>query len=151
MKVVILAGGYGTRLSEHTSVVPKPLVEIGGRPILWHIMKLYAHHGLNEFVICCGYKGHVIKDYFLNYLPHQGDFTVDLQRNQIETPSQHVGAVEGDARRHRRENHDRWPSETRQGLSRRLHILHDLWRRCQRCECAGARPIPPPTRRSRHA
>jgi len=84
MKVVILAGGYGTRLSEHTSVVPKPLVEIGGRPILWHIMKLYAHHGLNEFVICCGYKGHVIKDYFLNYLPHQGDFTVDLQRNEIE-------------------------------------------------------------------
>lgn len=85
MKVVILAGGYGTRLSEHTSVVPKPLVEVGGYPILWHIMKLYAHHGLNEFVICCGYKGHVIKDYFLNYLPRQGDFTVDLQRNQIET------------------------------------------------------------------
>lgn len=84
MKVVILAGGYGTRLSEHTSVVPKPLVEIGGRPILWHIMKLYSHHGLNEFVICCGYKGSVIKDYFLNYLPHQGDLTVDLQRNDVE-------------------------------------------------------------------
>ena len=85
MKVVILAGGYGTRLSEHTSVVPKPLVEIGGRPILWHIMRLYSYHGLNEFVICCGYKGSVIKDYFLNYLPHQGDFTIDLQRNRIET------------------------------------------------------------------
>jgi glucose-1-phosphate cytidylyltransferase len=84
MKVVILAGGYGTRLSEHTSVVPKPLVEIGGRPILWHIMKLYGHHGFNEFVICCGYKGTVIKDYFLNYRPHQGDFTIDLQRNRIE-------------------------------------------------------------------
>ena len=85
MKVVILAGGYGTRLSEHTSVVPKPLVEIGGRPILWHIMRLYSHHGLNEFVICCGYKGSIIKDYFLNYMAHQGDFTIDLQRNRIET------------------------------------------------------------------
>jgi glucose-1-phosphate cytidylyltransferase len=85
MKVVILAGGYGTRLSEHTSVVPTPLVEIGGRPIIWHIMKLFSHHGLNEFVICLGYKGHVIRDYFLNYLPHQGDFTIDLQRNRIET------------------------------------------------------------------
>jgi glucose-1-phosphate cytidylyltransferase len=84
MKVVIFAGGYGTRLSEHTTVVPKPLVEIGGRPILWHIMKLYSHHGLNEFVICCGYKGWVIKDYFLNYFAHEGDFTVDLQQNRIE-------------------------------------------------------------------
>jgi glucose-1-phosphate cytidylyltransferase len=85
MKVVILAGGYGTRLSEHTSVVPKPLVEIGGRPIIWHIMKLFSHHGLNEFVICLGYKGQVIRDYFLNYFPHQGDLTIDLQRNRIET------------------------------------------------------------------
>jgi glucose-1-phosphate cytidylyltransferase len=84
MKVVIFAGGYGTRLSEHTTVVPKPLVEIGGRPILWHIMKLYSHHGLNEFVICCGYKGSVIKDYFLNYFVHEGDFTIDLQQNRIE-------------------------------------------------------------------
>jgi glucose-1-phosphate cytidylyltransferase len=84
MKVVIFAGGYGTRLSEHTTVVPKPLVEIGGRPILWHIMKLYSHHGLNEFVICCGYKGWVIKDYFLNYFAHEGDFTIDLQQNRIE-------------------------------------------------------------------
>lgn len=85
MKVVILAGGYGTRLSEQTSIVPKPLVEIGGRPILWHIMKLYSHHGLNDFVICCGYKGSVIKDYFLNYFSHQGDFTIDLRRNRIES------------------------------------------------------------------
>ena len=88
MKVVILAGGYGTRLSEHTSVVPKPLVEIGGRPILWHIMRLYSHHGLNEFVICCGYKGTIIKDYFLDYMAHQGDFTVDLHATglrRIET------------------------------------------------------------------
>ncbi|WP_298960272.1 glucose-1-phosphate cytidylyltransferase [uncultured Methylobacterium sp.] len=85
MKVVILAGGYGTRLSEHTSVVPKPLVEIGGRPILWHIMKLYSYHGLNDFVICCGYKGILIKEYFLNYCNHGSDFTIDLERNQIET------------------------------------------------------------------
>jgi glucose-1-phosphate cytidylyltransferase len=84
MKVVIFAGGYGTRLSEHTTVVPKPLVEIGGRPILWHIMKLYSHYGLNEFVICCGYKGSVIKDYFLNYFAHEGDFTIDLQQNRVE-------------------------------------------------------------------
>src|SRR5690242_10920512 len=85
MKVVILAGGHGTRLSEETSVIPKPLVEIGGRPILWHIMKLYSHYGFNEFIICCGYKGNVIKDYFLSYLHHRGDFTIDLQSNQIET------------------------------------------------------------------
>src|SRR3979411_2353026 len=84
MKVVILAGGYGTRLSEHTSLVPKPLVEIGGRPILWHIMRLYSYHGLNEFVICCGYKGSIIKDYFLNYMPHESDFTIELS----STPTQ---------------------------------------------------------------
>jgi glucose-1-phosphate cytidylyltransferase len=83
MKVVILAGGFGTRLSEHTTVVPKPLVEIGGRPILWHIMKLYSYHGLNEFVICCGYKGSMIKDYFLDYRPHNEDFTIDLRSNNI--------------------------------------------------------------------
>jgi glucose-1-phosphate cytidylyltransferase len=84
MKVVILAGGYGTRLSEETGVIPKPLVEIGGRPILWHIMRIYSHHGFNEFVICCGYKGDVIKDYFLRRLRHQGDLTVDLGKNRVE-------------------------------------------------------------------
>jgi glucose-1-phosphate cytidylyltransferase len=81
MKVLILAGGYGTRLSEHSSVVPKPLVEIGGRPILWHIMRLYSYHGLNKFVIWCGYKGSTIKDYFLNYMTYPRHFTLDLQRN----------------------------------------------------------------------
>ena len=84
MKTVILAGGYGTRLSEETQVIPKPLVEIGGRPILWHIMKLYAHYGLNDFVICCGYKGHLIKDYFINYLHRNSNITIDLGSNRVE-------------------------------------------------------------------
>lgn len=84
MKVVILAGGYGTRISEETVTLPKPLVEIGGMPILWHIMKLYSHHGLNDFVICCGYKGHLIKKYFLEYFERHSDVTVDLSSNTVE-------------------------------------------------------------------
>jgi len=84
MKVVILAGGLGTRLSEETDVRPKPMVEIGGRPIIWHIMKIYAHYGFNEFVVCCGYKGYVIKEYFANYFLHQTDVTFDLANNKME-------------------------------------------------------------------
>lgn len=84
MKVVILAGGLGTRLSEETDLRPKPMVEIGGRPILWHIMKIYSHYGFNEFVICCGYKGYVIKEYFANYFLHQTDVTFDLANNKME-------------------------------------------------------------------
>jgi glucose-1-phosphate cytidylyltransferase len=84
MKVVILAGGLGTRLSEATTVRPKPMVEIGGRPILWHIMKMYAHHGFADFVICLGYKGYVIKEYFANYFLHMCDVTFDLANNQME-------------------------------------------------------------------
>ena len=84
MKCVILAGGYGTRLSEETSVKPKPLVEIGGRPILWHIMKIYAQHGINEFIVCCGYKGYQIKEYFANYLRQNSDLNVDLRTGNIE-------------------------------------------------------------------
>lgn len=83
MKVVILAGGLGTRLSEETVVRPKPMVEIGGMPILWHIMKIYSAHGFHEFVICLGYKGYVIKEYFANYFLHQSDVTIDLTTNQI--------------------------------------------------------------------
>ncbi len=82
MKAVILAGGLGTRISEESVLRPKPLVEIGGKPILWHIMKTYAAHGVNEFIICCGYKGYMIKDYFLNYYLHQSDITVDLETNE---------------------------------------------------------------------
>ncbi|MFC0199554.1 glucose-1-phosphate cytidylyltransferase [Paracoccus rhizosphaerae] len=84
MKAVILAGGYGTRLSEETGVVPKPLLEIGGRPILWHIMKIYGAHGITDFVICCGYKGTLIKEYFLNYFNRNSDFTIDLSSNSVE-------------------------------------------------------------------
>jgi len=83
MKVVILAGGLGTRLSEETVLKPKPMVEIGGRPILWHIMKIYSAHGITDFIICLGYKGYVIKEYFVNYLLHQSDITIDLSSNDI--------------------------------------------------------------------
>lgn len=84
MKAVILAGGLGTRLSEETSTRPKPMVEIGGKPILWHIMKSYSAHGINEFIICCGYKGYVIKEYFANYFLHTSDVTFDMQNNEME-------------------------------------------------------------------
>ena len=83
MKVVILAGGLGTRLSEETITRPKPMVEIGGKPILWHIMKMYSTHGITDFIICCGYKGYVIKEYFANYFLHMSDVTFDLNKNQM--------------------------------------------------------------------
>ena len=84
MKTVILAGGLGSRLGEETAVRPKPMVEIGGRPILWHIMKLYSAHGLNDFIICLGYKGYLIKEYFSNYFLHMSDVTIDLNKNSLE-------------------------------------------------------------------
>lgn len=84
MKAVILAGGLGTRLSEETVVKPKPMVEIGGKPILWHIMKMYSAHGINDFVICCGYKGYVIKEYFANYFLHMSDVTFNMRENRME-------------------------------------------------------------------
>jgi glucose-1-phosphate cytidylyltransferase len=84
MKVVLLAGGYGTRLSEETELRPKPMVEIGGRPILWHIMKLYSHWGFNDFIVLTGYKSHVIKDYFINYYTRYSDITVDMANNAVE-------------------------------------------------------------------
>jgi glucose-1-phosphate cytidylyltransferase len=84
MKVVLLAGGFGTRLSEETNLKPKPMVEIGGKPILWHIMKTYSYYGFNEFVICLGYKGYMIKEYFANYFLHQADVTIDMANNQFE-------------------------------------------------------------------
>lgn len=84
MKVVILAGGRGTRLTEETTVRPKPMVEIGGRPILWHIMKIYGHHGYSDFIVCLGYRGYVIKEYFANYFLHSADLTIDMEKNEIE-------------------------------------------------------------------
>ncbi|NTW98444.1 MAG: glucose-1-phosphate cytidylyltransferase [Geobacteraceae bacterium] len=84
MKAVILAGGYGTRISEETHLKPKPMIEIGGKPILWHIMKLYSHYGVNDFVICCGYKGYIIKEYFANYFLHMSDVTFDMQYNEMQ-------------------------------------------------------------------
>ncbi|WEK03780.1 MAG: glucose-1-phosphate cytidylyltransferase [Candidatus Devosia phytovorans] len=84
MKAVILAGGLGTRISEETNTKPKPMVEIGGKPILWHIMKTYGSHGINDFVVCCGYKGYVIKEYFANYFLHMSDVTFDMRNNQME-------------------------------------------------------------------
>lgn len=89
MKAVILAGGLGTRLSEATNSIPKPMVEIGGKPILWHIMKTYSHYGINEFIICCGYKGYIIKEYFANYFRHNNDLTIDLGNNSIEVLDHH--------------------------------------------------------------
>ena len=86
MKAVILAGGLGTRLAEETVVRPKPMVEIGGRPIIWHIMKIYSAHGFNEFIICLGYKGYVIKEYFANYFLHMSDVTFHLAENRIDVP-----------------------------------------------------------------
>ena len=84
MKAVILAGGLGTRISEETDIKPKPMVEIGGMPILWHIMKIYSYHGINDFIVCCGYKGYVIKEYFNNYFLHRSDVTFDLKDNTME-------------------------------------------------------------------
>ena len=89
MKVVILAGGYGSRLGNLTNSVPKPMVQIGGKPIMWHIMKIYAHYGIKEFIICLGYKGNVIKDYFLHYDTNNNDFTVDLSNNSVEFHNDH--------------------------------------------------------------
>jgi glucose-1-phosphate cytidylyltransferase len=88
MKAVILAGGFGTRISEETHLKPKPMIEVGGKPILWHILKIFSAHGINEFVICCGYKGYVIKEYFANYFLHNCDVTFDMTSNQMEVHHQ---------------------------------------------------------------
>jgi len=90
MKAVILAGGLGTRISEESGVRPKPMVEIGGRPVLWHILKIYSSHGINDFVICLGYKGYLIKEYFANYFLHMSDVTFDMARNQMQVHHQHA-------------------------------------------------------------
>jgi len=90
MKAVILAGGLGTRISEETSVRPKPMIELGGRPVLWHILKIYSHHGINDFIICLGYKGYMIKEYFANYFLHMSDVTIDIAKNSVEVHHGHA-------------------------------------------------------------
>ncbi|MBD2160574.1 glucose-1-phosphate cytidylyltransferase [Limnothrix sp. FACHB-1083] len=90
MKCVILAGGLGTRISEETHIKPKPMVEIGGKPILWHIMKIYSFHGVQEFIVCCGYKGYIIKEYFANYVLHMSDVTFDMEKNSMEVHQRHA-------------------------------------------------------------
>lgn len=90
MKAVILAGGLGTRISEESHLKPKPMIEIGGKPILWHIMKIYSHHGINDFVICLGYKGYIIKEYFANYFLHMSDVTFDMRTNQMQVHQEHA-------------------------------------------------------------
>jgi glucose-1-phosphate cytidylyltransferase len=90
MKAVILAGGLGTRISEESHLRPKPMIEIGGRPILWHIMKIYSHYGINDFVVCLGYKGYVIKEYFANYFLHMSDVTFDMAENRMEVHQRHA-------------------------------------------------------------
>ncbi len=90
MKAVILAGGLGTRISEETHLKPKPMIEIGGKPILWHIMKIYSYHGINDFIICCGYKGYVVKEYFANYFLHMSDVTFDMVNNRMEVHQQYA-------------------------------------------------------------
>jgi glucose-1-phosphate cytidylyltransferase len=90
MKAVILAGGLGSRISEETTIKPKPMIEVGGKPILWHIMKSYSHYGINDFIICCGYKGYVIKEYFANYFLHMSDVTFDMQHNRMEVHQRHA-------------------------------------------------------------
>lgn len=90
MKAVILAGGLGTRISEETSTRPKPMVEIGGKPVLWHLLKLYSHHGISDFIICLGYKGYVVKEYFANYFLHTSDVTFDLSTNKLEVHHKHA-------------------------------------------------------------
>jgi len=89
MKIVILAGGFGTRISEESHLKPKPMVEIAGKPILWHIMKIYASHGINDFIICCGYKGYVIKEYFANYFLHTSDVSFNLKNNELKILKKH--------------------------------------------------------------
>ena len=90
MKAVILAGGLGTRISEESHMKPKPMIEIGGRPILWHIMKIYSSHGINDFIICCGYRGYLIKEYFANYFLHMSDVTFDMANNKMEVHNQYA-------------------------------------------------------------
>lgn len=137
MKAVLFAGGFGTRLSEATNLIPKPMVEIGGKPILWHIMKTYSHYGINEFVICCGYKQYVIKEYFANYFRHNCDMTVDLSNNTVNIHDNHsenwkVTMVDTGL-----QYPDRRPPETHTEIYRQRAFSADLRRRRFRYQYSG--------------
>ena len=145
MKVVLLAGGLGSRLAEETQVRPKPMVEIGGQPILWHIMMGYAHHGLTDFILCLGYKGYVIKEYFANFILHRSDLTVDLATGTIShvrgdgVPDWRVTLVDTGT-----DTDDRRPAQASRPPPRsRRTVLHDLWRRRVRRRHRPPRRLPP--------
>ena len=130
MKVVILAGGLGTRLAEETGLRPKPMIEIGGRPILWHIMKIYSAHGINDFVICLGYKGYMIKEYFANYFLHTSRCDRSTSRsNQMEVHAEQHRAVARHAGRHRRGTMTGGRLKRVRDYLARRGVLHDLRRR----------------------
>jgi glucose-1-phosphate cytidylyltransferase len=126
MKVVILAGGLGTRISEETYLKPKPMIEIGGKPILWHIMKIYSAHGVNEFVICCGYRGYVIKEYFANYFLHTSDVTFDMADNTMHVWQLHAEPFSSPARQtsHGHGGKASWPLRFFAGQRRPGDRLH---------------------------
>ena len=129
MKCVILAGGKGTRIAEESNTRPKPMVEIGTRPILWHIMKLYAAFGVNEFIVCLGYKGYMIKEYFANYFLHQADVTFDMAENRAEYHDCRVEPWKVTLVDTGEETHDRRPAAAdRQIFDPGRVLLHDLWR-----------------------
>ena len=152
MKVVILCGGLGTRLREETEFRPKPMVEIGGRPILWHIMKIYAHHGFRDFVLCLGYRGNMIKEYFLNYEAMNNDFTICLgQKSQIHYHGSHE---EQDFRVTLAdtglESHDRRARQADREVYRRRHLPADLRRRRDRRRHRRAGRVPQEPRQAGH-
>ena len=152
MKVVLLCGGQGTRLREETEYRPKPMVEIGGRPILWHIMKLYAHHGFREFVLCLGYRGNMIKEYFLNYEAMNNDFTICLgpaAPDRLPRRPRRAGLPRHPGR-HRPGDHDRRPRPAHRALRRRRHLHGHLRRRRRRRRHPGAARLPPRPRPARH-
>jgi hypothetical protein len=141
-KVVILAGGKGTRIAEETQVRPKPMVEIGGRPIIWHIMKSYSAHGLNDFVICCGYLGDKVREYFLNYAYQNADLTISAGRPGRGAPEP-FRALDHHPGRHRRRHHDRRADQAGGPLYRRRSVfLPDLWRRPVGCRHRRPGPLP---------
>ena len=132
MKVVILAGGLGTRISEESYLKPKPMITIGEQPILWHIMKYYSSFGFHDFVICCGYKGHIIKEYFADYYLHRSDVTFDFRAKPHDGPPECGRALAGDSGGHRVKYPDRRPGKAGPEIYRKRAVYADLRRRSER-------------------